>query len=474
MKQKYKLLFFIGFIAFVACTDFHENQSTSISGEIVNPQSPYLTILKNDKTLDTVFLDDHNRFYYQFDKVKDGLYTFSHPIENHYETQMFYIEKGDSLRFRLNTREFDKSLMYSGEGSGANNFLMTLFLDFRENNKILPHYYQMLPGEFKAKADSIKEVHLKELNKQSLDYNFPDRFNKLAKNIIDYAYCDFHERYYFLVNKYNQKLKNKLPSSFLSYRKAVDFNNPNLQSYYIYQYFLDDYLKNQSIEDCLEKSNNWDCFDLKTNANLKKRLTLSDSLFKLESLRTRFLTQFSARLIVDSQTDEAVDSIMDFLEGVKFNKKRLSQIKELSEVQKRQFIGNIGQLHLLLPSGKTVKISSLLDEPTVFYYWSVYYSAHHEKLHKKINTLRERYPQLNFVGVNINTGDLEFWKNTLKSFDYDQKTEYQLICPPQQQDLYRNYLNKLLFVDTTGRIVAGDLSLNDRQLEEEILGLLNR
>ncbi len=475
MKHSPLLIFFIAAVSLTACQGPEMDLSTSISGEIVNAKSPYIIILKNDEFIDTVPLNKNHHFSYQFgDDFENGLYTFRHPYAAYSQSQMFYLEAGDSLRLRLNTRDFDQSLMYTGEGAVKNNFLMRLFLAYRENNDILPHYYTMNPDEFDHKVDSIKQVQLRQLEHLGLKYGFSSDFTDLAKSIITYACADFHERYYFLVNKYSHQLQKQLPSNFLAYRENVDFNDKSLQTYYLYQYFLYDYLKNRAAEICLTQENRQDCFNMESRQSLKERLRLSDELFKLKSLRTRALTRYAAGMIVRSQRGDQVDSIIDFLTHTTYGEDGLQRIKDLANVQKRQFIGNVSQLYLTAFDGESTQISSLLNQPTVFYYWSIYYKAHHQRLHKRMQTLRKHFPQLNFIGINIDNNKTDLWKSGLTNFGYNRKFEFQLVCPIDERMLYRNYLNKIVFIDKDGNIIDSQLQAFDTLLEEKLLGLLNR
>lgn len=479
MKQNF-IIFFSIVLIFAGCTDSkNKNSTTTISGEIFDPRSETVILLDNDHAIDTVMLDENNRFSYRFDDdIKDGLYTFLHNYQTHYETQMFYIEKGDSLQFRLNTQEFDQSLMYSGEGAVANNFLMMLFLENIQNNKLLLEYYKINSEEFLSKADSVKADYKSYLSKLRREGQVSSKFKKLANEVIDYSYYDMKERYFFLINKYMYETKKDLPADFMDHRNLADFNHEELQKYYIYQHFLDDYLKNKAVENCQE-SGGTNCFDLHSKINLQERLELADSLFKLESLRHRFMRDFSGWLIVHSETEEAVDSTLAFLSKVDFNEKEYRRINRLAKVQKRQFIGHIGELSVTSGKGDKVKISSLTTKPTVFYYWSLYYKSHHIKQHQKIEKYQKRYPEVNFVGINIDYNEEEQdgksnWESGLENFNYGDFSEYQLVCPANQRIFYRNYLNKAVFVDTSGVVLTGKLNLQDNLFEEKLLGLLNR
>ena len=74
--------------------------------------------------VDSLKLDDKNRFLTKLDNHKNGLYKFYHNREYQY----INLEKGDSLLLRLNTFAFDESLFFTGKGAEKNNFYIELFL----------------------------------------------------------------------------------------------------------------------------------------------------------------------------------------------------------------------------------------------------------------------------------------------------------------------------------------------------------
>lgn len=468
MNRQYALILFVMGLSLGACSHLSDTASTSISGEIVNPSDSLVTISKDDRIVDTVLLDKKNHFHYNFDRVDEGLYTFQHGDE----TQMFYLKEGDSLRLHLNNNDFDATLMYSGNGAKANNFLMYLFLDNQKNNKIFLTYYNYGPQKFFKKIDSIRSESLARLDDLDLETGPEDGFKNMAERIIDYSNYDMRERYLFLTGKYNREMIEKLPSEFLAYREKIDFNDKALQTYYAYQRFLNNYIKNEAVKNCLSGQEGSNCYNLQSKANLKRRLYLADSLFDLKSLRTRYIGRFAAARIVHSQEDGKVDSTISFLEDVDYNRNKLQQFKHLSKIQKRQFIGNIDQLDLLPPSEDETSIASILTAPTVFFYWSLHYKAHHENLHRKISQLRERYPEINFVGINIDNDDYKSWKSSLKNFGYSSDHEYQLVCAPEERGFYRNYLNKLVFVNKSGEIVDSNLNAQDSRLGDKLADLL--
>ena len=77
-----------------------------------------------DQAIDTFYLDENNNFFGELKIASEGLFYFTHGYENQY----LYLQPNDSLLLRLNTWDFDESIVFSGNGSGKNEFLINLFL----------------------------------------------------------------------------------------------------------------------------------------------------------------------------------------------------------------------------------------------------------------------------------------------------------------------------------------------------------
>ena len=67
----------------------------------------------NDKAIDTLFLDENNRFHHIIENLNSGLHSFYHAGEE----QFMVLEANDSVMLRLNTLDFDESLVFSGKGA---------------------------------------------------------------------------------------------------------------------------------------------------------------------------------------------------------------------------------------------------------------------------------------------------------------------------------------------------------------------
>ena len=127
MNYKFVYFFLAISLSFFSCEKDKKaslDGNAFFGGEIINPNSNFVVILKENKVLDSVYLDQNNRFSYIFKNFEPGLFRFY----DGKEFQSVLIQPNDSLMFRLNTIEFDESLVFTGIGEKENNFLIDLFL----------------------------------------------------------------------------------------------------------------------------------------------------------------------------------------------------------------------------------------------------------------------------------------------------------------------------------------------------------
>src|SRR5690606_3615447 len=150
-------------------------------------------LFKDDIVIDSAKLDSENRFSIRLNSPEEGLYHFDH----HPELQYVFLEKGDSLVIRLNTEDFDESLIFTGKGEEINNFLIEMFLSAEEELPIIYGYSNLEPDRFDRKLDSLQKIKsnlLKELLKET---KLSDNAIFMAKASIDYNYYAYKEKYPF-------------------------------------------------------------------------------------------------------------------------------------------------------------------------------------------------------------------------------------------------------------------------------------
>ena len=472
MKLKLPLLLIIS-LFFLSCDK--ENKSSKevyIKGQIANPSSEYVVITKNNINIDTLRLDNNNRFEGSLKNIEAGLYVLRHPPEN----QIIYLEPGDSTLVWLNTLEFDESLNFSGKGSEKSNFLTNLYLLNQQDNDLILSYYKSDPSEFAEKTDSIRANRKQKLIDLEDKYEVSQDFYKIANSIINYEYYDLRERYAFLIRKYNSSLVDKIPSDFHSYRKDVSFNSNLLEDSYVYLNFIDDFLRTKTLEECAKnKPNDKNCTNLNSFENIRSRIELVDSLIQNKNIKNTFLDRLASQGIVYSQKVENVDLILNLLKKMNYSGNMQKGINQMAKIQSDFLPGNsLGEKIYINTKKDTVKLKNFSRKPMITYRWMSSSPSHYRWQHEIIKNLQFKYPEVDFIGINLDMDHSDKWLEVIKKNSFDPKLQFQATKIRVDENLLKNYLNKLIFMDAKGNIARGDLQVNTPDLENKILEFISQ
>lgn len=473
MNIKSALIVFLAILTFISCKEeTNDLNDIYIGGQIANPTSKYVIISKNDVDLDTLFLNESNRFSGKFDNPEAGIYVFKHPPEN----QAMYLEPGDSILIWVNTLAFDESINFSGKGAEKSNFITNIYLLNQKDNDLVLSYYKLEPLEFAQKTDSIRKVRQQELDKLNLKKEFSKEFYNLAKTSIDYEYYDLRERYALLIHKYQREYVAKIPADFQEYRKGINFNDEQFQDYYVYLNLIDDYIRTVSVEYCKENNiSRASCSNLMSLENIKRRILMTDSLIQNKNIKNPFLERLAAQGIIFSTSMEEIKSILKLFEDINYEGNGLADLKQMAEVQGSLLPGNnIGELKLVHSNGEVVQLKNISTKPIITFNWSLREAGHYRMAQKIIKDLRFKYPEINFIGINIDKDQTQIWKEVTKNNSYDAEFEYKPDMIQVKEHLLKNYLNKMLFMDSSGTIIKGDIQLNAPDLETSILEFISQ
>lgn len=452
-----------------ACSE-KQNKQTYFGGGIVHPKGDYIVLLKNNNVLDSIKLNNKGHFHYKFNLEEPGLFTFKHA----YEPQTVFFNPGDSLRLRLNTMEFDASLVFSGNGSVENNFLIENYLLNQKNSDLIFSYYKITPKEFEFKTDSIKsfrETKLELLNKK---HNLSDEFIKIAQKSIDFEFYDMRERYAFLLYKYDSEKAENIGKDFFDYRKNIDFNDKDIIYLFGYQRFLDNYLKNQSIKICKQKKDNSDCYNLSSHSNLDDRIHLVDSLIKIDYLRKNYFERFIKEEIIYAQTPQNLKHTEQLIDKFNFSEKEKASLKSLVEFQSALIVNaDLKDFMVKCTDMNEHRLGNIMNKDKgIIYSWSVQSPSHHKLRIEMINSLKKKYPEVKFIGLNIDYNFPDKWLDAVNKYNNNFKNEY-IIEPEEHAAYYRNYLNKIFFIDRNCIIQKSEIILPNSDLEKHVEEFIN-
>lgn len=469
-RLKYLCFICLSSCCLLSCDSTEEITDNHIylGGEIVNPNADYVVLFKGDDYQDTIYLDKNNRFLHKIENVKDGLYSFRHNPEY----QLILLEKGDSILMRLNTLEFDESLVFTGKGSRKNNFLIDMFLQNEsERNQLSNRRYTLTPKAFKKEQDSLLDMRLQRFTNLTDKYPLSDLATKICKSSFEY---DFFSRYEMYLYKYqysrlkNRNIANEIPKNFFDYRDLVNYNEDDLMRLYSYNRFLNHYFTNSSYT----KYMNQKSFSKNKVEYTMYKLDLVDSVIQQSYIKNNLLRGITTNFILDNKNDYTSQKVLDHYLSISSNKKFQKELIKLAKATARLKPNNIiPDQDLISSNGEMTKLSELFEKPvTALYFWSIERKDHYVKAHKKTTHLSKVYPDIDFIAINTDDEQTDNWLKTIKRHNYDLENEYEFKFPKCSSDeLVIHYTNKVILVNQEGKIINPNADLFSSFFEKQLM-----
>lgn len=454
-------------LIFTGCTTTSqpENNYAYFGGEIVNPNNDYVVLFKEGGIKDTIYLDQNNMFLHKIDNIENGIYYFSHQPEN----QMALIEKGDSLLIRLNTLEFDESLVFSGKGAKKNNFLIDMFLQNEIERKSIERnkFYFSFPT-FRKYQDSLLNLR----NQLFKRFTKKNKSSDFAKKVLKSSYTyDFYTRYEMFMRWQHTRSSidslATIPKDYFKYRKEISFNDNDLKRLFAYNRFLYHFVNNLAYNQVSPET-----YTLNGATLTIKELEIIDSLIDHEYIKNSLLRGFTGRYLISSKTNKGSNDVLKLFLEKNTNRTYQEELKNLALITSRLKPNKVLPDHdLINASGETVLLSSLFNKPiTALYFWSTKNKTHFIKAHQKADQLRAQFPEYNFIGVNTDTDQTKNWLHTIKRYGFEPTNEYELkYAKCSSKELIINSPNKVILVNNEGKIIDANANLFSIEFEKQLM-----
>ncbi|MHA7844420.1 MAG: TlpA family protein disulfide reductase [Winogradskyella sp.] len=445
-----------------------------IGGEIINPKNSSVILYNTKgKVLDSVTLDSNNRFVYKIEDLHPGLHSFTHGGEY----QLILLEPNDSVMFRLNTYDFDESLVFTGEGARKNNYLIETYLANEQQAKKLVHYAKMEPEEFNAFIDERRNKELIKFQNFLLDREESELFKSIIETNINYnSYAD-KEIYPFAYFGNNKLIHIKdLPEDFYEHRKSVDYNATHLSHLYAYNRFLFSHIDNLAAQNYYEQHNFHSAFDRHAMEYNKSKLDLIDSIISDETIKNNLLKYKTRDFVSYNHTEAEADEILNHYLPKSTNEEDKESIKELVCSLKLLRQGNpIPNLEIVNYDNTEHNLNSIIDKPTIIYFWSSNSKMQYRNSHYKVKSLKNVFPQVEFVSINLNSNDDKSWKSIINNYDFPTENEYKFKYPTKARKVLAvNYLNKAIIVNENGMILHPNVNIFKSDFSEMLGDLLQK
>jgi hypothetical protein len=444
-----------------------------IGGEIINPNTNFIILSKSEAVIDTINLDGRNRFIYKVENLESGIYTFKHGGE----FQMVLLEPNDSILFRLNTLDFDESLVYTGIGAKKNNYFINDFLENEKTEKKIYEYCQLSPIDYKHKVDSLKKAKTDKFNAFKKKYETSDLFDKIAETNNKYNYY-FSKEVYPLWHYTNNKhdIFESLPKDFYDYRKEVDYNDDFQKNNFIYTSFLKSNFNNLALEKHFEHSNSDDVFKRKSLCYNLDILNIIDSLVVNKNIKDDLLYYFTVGYLARSENydnnDAILSSFLNKSDDDKGKKMMTRFTNSLNNLKAGSYLPNVKIINY---ENSELDMASVIKSHTVVSFWSHTFYEHFKRSHYKVNELKEKYPEIKFIAINIDDYGLEKSKLSLSDNRFSCIDEYYFKNPEESIEVLAIHpMTKTIIIDKDKKIVNSNTNMFSKKFEEQLLGLLNR
>ncbi|NNJ87791.1 MAG: redoxin domain-containing protein, partial [Eudoraea sp.] len=420
--NKHLLYILIGLFSMSCLENNGDEKHVIFAGEIVNPTSDQIVLFKGENAVDSVKLDSDNRFIFRLDSISEGLHHFYHNPE----LQYIYLENGDSLQVRLNTADFDESLVFSGKGEEINNFLLEMFLVREEEELFVNSLYGAEPEVFQQNIDSLRNNKLSLLEQTKTEFDISPKAYELAKALITYSTNLSMEAYpYYHRRRSGEPKMHQLPESFYNYRKDINYNDKDLTYLRPYYNFMKFHLGNLAYNMC--KSNCGDKIE-RAGRHLHfndHKLKLIDSLISQKQLRDNLFRNVAIDYLLKHDTEENNQRFIEDFKKLSHNNIHNTEIFTLYEgITNMQPAKVLPDFTLYSYSGEEVKLVDIdRDSPVVFYFWSGTEPGHFKNIIKRVNELKLEHPDHNFIGINLRT-DKAKWKGMVESYELDVSEQF--------------------------------------------------
>lgn len=451
-----------------------DNAHAFVGGEIINPKNKSIVLFNTEgKVVDSLHLDSNNRFIYKIENLHSGLYSFTHGGEY----QLILLEPNDSVMFRLNTYDFDESLVFTGVGARKNNYLIDTYLTNEREEKKLMRYSKMEPEQFNAFIEERRKNTLTKFHNFLKDKEETPLFKSIIETNINYnAYAD--KEIYPFAYFGNNKLTHirDLPKDFYAYRSEIDYNTSDLSHLYAYNRFLFSHIDNLAAHMYYESHPSHNKFDRHLMHYNKSKLDIIDSIITNETIKNNLLKYKTRDYVSHNHTEAEADEMLNYFLSKSTNEEDKTSMKELVSSLKLLRQGNpIPNLAMINYDNSEAYLNTIIERPTIIYFWSSNSKMQYRNSHYKVKGLKYQFPEVDFVSINLNSNDDTSWRGIIDSYDFPKDKEYKFKSPNKARKVLAvNYLNKAIIVNKNAVILHPNVNIFKSDFAETLGNLIQK
>ena len=460
MSYTIKTLFSLSLlIVFTSCNSGDDDYTAYFGGEISSPRSPYIIFSKDNKVVDTIPLDENNRFFIKYDSLTPGLYSFRHEPEYQY----VYFDKNDSLMISVNADNFDQSIVFSGRGEKKNNFLMELYLLNEEDRNKSYRVYEKEYNEFIKDIDSSYAKREAFYNRSKEEIGWDKDFDLYAKARLQFSQYTKKEYYPYLYNyRTGKDISATLPKSYYNYRKNIEFNNQKLTAFSPFLRYLNAMLSNMANK---RVSKGIDIEERALNESIIK-LTLADSIFTNEKVKNDMLNNIAFSYMLEDQNihnnQKFLEQYMKLATDDSENNEIMRIAKAIEDLKEGKKLPPVA---LVDANNNEFDINNDINNKTVIFFWTTCAKAHLKMVNQKVAELTKQYPEVDFIAINLD--EAPEWKKLITNNNFGRVLQLRAKNFQTLKDKWViTKLNRTIVLNADGTIKNGFTNLMDAEFPE--------
>lgn len=461
-KTFFILLGLLSIFCFSCCSEkYGKNDYTAyFGGEVQNPQNPYILLYKDTKVIDTLKLNENNRFFKKFDSLAPGLYSFVHEPEYQY----VYFDKNDSILVSINSQDFDESIVFTGRGEQKNNFLMEMCLRNQRDWDNLLNVMDYNIAKFEKAITEVHQSNMQYYQDKKAYIKWSDGFDVYANASLDMPYYSKKEVYPIIHQlRTGNDVVEQLPKDYYGYRKTIDYNNVLLSAYSPFVKYLSYMLNNMAV---INYHNHFSDADLSLKTNINK-MKIADTLIQNEKVKNTILNNIAFTYLLEDQNMAKNQRFMEVYHRFSTDKSQRNEITKIgSAIQLLKNNQSLPEVKLRAADGQIISSNSFPKRKTVIFFWTDDAQIHMVQAHKKALELKKKYPEYNFIGVNLDK-NAEKWQQILEKKKFKDVTELQ--CVDFSDLKYKWAITKIhrtIILDENGNIKNAFTNLFNNDIEE--------
>lgn len=429
-----RILIVLFIFLFISCEN--DNKTIFFGGKILNKSADKIILNKDDDIINESSIDENGFFQMKLDSINSGLYNFFLQPEFQY----IILEKNDSIYIRLNSLDFDESLVFMGNGASKNNFLMDVFLNFEKNEDMLNTSFNESFENYIKELDSVLSVQENKFIEFKSKVKISEFAEKMINNAILYPYMEKLQSF-ILRRNINEELWDNIRNDF-----KINFNDNDLTFFKPYIDFI--YLYTFNITRI--KNKEIDKIDFQI-----ERLSTINELISNNEIKSKLFRFLAFEVLLKNKSIYEKSKFIDEFLKISDFKNINNEVDELYKNQKKLTPGNDFPLvYFANQNGSILDITMEEKSKKVLFFWSYDQNSHLNAIHQKILKLKNTYFNYKFYSININDSQSKWLDNiiskdviNIRSVNFDEMSKKLII----------DNLNKIFFLNEKSKIQKTDL-----------------